>query len=81
MNGFSILGLPPKAILIPVLPAYLRVNQEYKFEDRFSKEEGFYQVVIHKKSGKEWNVGREYDHEGYVDRFNVEVERGMFNPN
>ncbi len=75
----KILSAPPLAILVPVVPAKDRILQSHTIEDRFDQRWGFYQVVINKETKQEWNVGRTYDFEGYVNKLNRDIIAGLFN--
>jgi len=62
----------------PVIPAAGRVVSSHKLESRWDQTRGWYQVVVNKENGKEWDVDKSYDHDGWVCRLNEEVARGMY---
>lgn len=68
----------PLAILVPVLPAKDRILKPFVVVNRVDDKTGFYQVIRNTETGKEWNVGREYDVEGYVLTLNRDILRGKF---
>lgn len=71
-------GMNSLARLNPVLPAKERIIVTHSIEDRWDDKIGFYQVVINKIKGLEWNVGLEYDYEGYVSKLNEDILQGKF---
>jgi hypothetical protein len=62
----------------PVIPALGRLVETHTIESRWDMKKGWYQVVINKTNGKEWDVGKTYDHDGWVKRLNEEVGQGMY---
>jgi len=71
-------GMNSLAVLEPVLPAKERIIVTHTIEDRWDDKTGFYQVVINKIKGVEWNVGTKYDYEGYVKDLNEDILQGKF---
>lgn len=66
------------SMVAPVIPAGGRVTPSHKLETRWDQKRGWYQVVVNKMNGKEWDVDRSYDHDHWVRRLNEEVARGMY---
>lgn len=66
------------AVLIPVVPSKQCVIVTHTIEDRWDEKDGWFQVVINKIKGVEWNVGKDYDHDGYVERLNNDILDGKF---
>lgn len=71
-------GMNSLARLEPVVPAKDRIIVTHSIEDRWDDKIGFYQVVINKIRGLEWNVGTKYDYEGYVKQLNEDILQGRF---
>lgn len=62
----------------PVIPAGGRVTPTHALETRWDEWKGWYQVVVNKTNGKEWDVGKSYDHDRWVARLNEEITRGVY---
>lgn len=68
----------PLAKLVGNLDARKRITEPFWKEDRWDDKRGFYQVVINKAIGQEWDVGTKYDVEGYIKQLNKDIEAGMY---
>jgi hypothetical protein len=71
-------GMNALAKLLPVVPSKDRIIVTHTIEDRWDDKYGWHKVVINKIKGLEWNIGKEYDHDGFVNRINTEILQGKY---
>lgn len=79
MKRNSILSGPPLAVLNSVVPAKERIRKPFTLEEDWDETRGWFQWVVNKDTGKKWNVGIQYDFEGFVDVLNTHILQGRFN--
>lgn len=63
---------------IPTL-AKDRITKPYAIEDSWCDRRGFFQFLVNKETGKKWDIGREYEYEGYVADLNRDIANARFN--
>lgn len=69
----------PMARLIKVAPAKDRIVKPYIVEDSWCDKRGFFQFLVNKETGRKWDIGRDYEYEGYVNDLNRDIANGKFN--
>jgi hypothetical protein len=65
-------------LVLPVL-ARDRIVKPYKIEDGWCDKKGFFQWLVNTETGKKWDIGRDYEYEGYVKDLNRDIANGKFN--
>lgn len=61
------------------LTARDRITKPYAIEESYSDNRGFFQILVNKDNGKKWDIGRDYEYEGYVNDLNRDIAKGKFN--
>jgi hypothetical protein len=61
-----------------VIPAKDRIIKPFAKEEGWDDRTGWFEWIVNKETGQKWNVGREYDFEGYVDVLNIHILDGKF---
>lgn len=55
-----------------------RITKPYAIEDSWCDKRGFFQYLVNKETGQKWDIGRDYEYEGYVNDLNCDIENGKF---
>jgi len=67
-----------KSISAPLL-ARDRISKPFAVEDSWDDKRGFFQFLVNKETGQKWDIGRDYEYEGYVNDLNRDIASGKFN--
>jgi hypothetical protein len=69
---------PPLARLVPIAAAAERLVKPFALKTDWEEKRGWFQWLVNQDSGQKWDVGKQYDFEGYVDVLNADIQRGKF---
>lgn len=69
----------PMGLLKSVLLARDRVKKPYAIVDSWCDKRGFFQYLVNKETNQKWDIGRDYEYEGYVEDLNRDIANGKFN--
>jgi hypothetical protein len=55
-----------------------RIIKPFAKIEGWDDNSGWFEWVVNKETGQKWNVGRDYDYEGYVTDLNAHIANGKF---
>jgi hypothetical protein len=55
-----------------------RITKPFAKKEGWDDYTGWFEWIVNKETGQQWNVGRDYDFEGYVDVLNKDIADGKF---